>query len=387
MQYWVWLTTRHHINAAFGAALLDWFGSPQAIWEAQREALAAVPSMTQVRLDSLLEKDLSGAQRILRDCKKSDTYIVTIQDENYPYHLRSILQPPLLLYVRGSLPDFRQKLAITIVGTRKASPYGLHASRYFAGNLAQNNCIIVSGMALGIDGQANRAAIEAGGTTVAVLGCGTDVCYPWQNEPLMKEIIQHGAVISEYPPGTEPTAWHFPQRNRIMTGLSRGVLLVEAPKKSGAMISANYALEQGRDVFAVPADINRPNGEGCNMRIREGSAELVQSPADILAYYGHTEDIQYQTVLANKPQRPAPQRKLAANTPAPAPAVKRKVEGNEVECKVWQAVAQQHKTVDAIVDHTGLSAAEVLTALTMLEVGAYIIRADDGVYPAADAEL
>lgn len=384
MQYWVWLTTRHHINAAFGAALLEHFGSPQAIWEAQRDMLEAVPSMTQVRMDALMEKDLSGAQRILQDCQKSQTNIVTIFDDDYPYHLRDIAQPPLVLYVRGTLPDFRQKLAITIVGTRKASPYGLQASRYFAGNLAQNGCIIVSGMALGIDGQANRAAIEAGGTTVAVLGCGTDVCYPWQNEQLMQQIIQHGAVISEYPPGTEPTAWHFPQRNRIMTGLSRGTLLVEAPKNSGAMISANYALEQGRDVFAVPADINRPNGEGCNMRIREGSAELVQSPADILAYYGHTESIPY--TAAHKTQRPVPQRKLAAKSSAPEP-VKRKVDGTETECKVWQAVAQQYKTVDAIVDHTGLSAAEVLTALTMLEVGAYITRTDDGVYPAADAEL
>lgn len=285
MIYWVWLTTRPNFNASFGLALLDVFGSPRSVWEADRAALSEVTSMTAGRMESLMQKDLSYARRILEDCEKQDIRIVTLRDAEYPDPLRDIANRPLLLYVRGRLPDFRKAPSVTVVGTRNATRYGLDAARFFAGTLAQNGFIIVSGMALGIDAQANRAALEAGGQTVAVLGCGVDVCYPWQNETLMKDIIAHGAVVSEYPPGTEPAHWRFPQRNRIMTGMSRGTILIEAPKKSGALISAELALEQGRDVFAVPGGINHPESEGCNIRIREGAAELVQSPADILAYY------------------------------------------------------------------------------------------------------
>ncbi|MDO5783633.1 MAG: DNA-processing protein DprA [Eubacteriales bacterium] len=390
--YWIWLATRAGCGAAFGRQMIEYFGTPEAVWRALREEIAAVPSMTRMRQDALMDKDLTYPRRIIEDCEKQEISIVTLADPNYPALLRQINSPPLLLYVRGTLPDFRTRLAVSIVGTRKATKYGLHASRYFAGTLAQNDCIIVSGMALGIDGTANRAAIEAGGQTVAVLGCGVDVCYPWQHKQLMEDIIRHGAVISEYPPGTEPKGRHFPVRNRIITGLSRGTLVVEAPKKSGALISADLALEQGRDVFAVPADINRPNSAGCNNIIRKGCAELVQVPADILAYYGQRE--------RKKPAAarivPIEQRKLAAPNPlaaeeqadaAPPVMEMRRLEGSVEERAVWCAVHDGQYTVDAIVESTGLTASTVLTALTMLELGVYIIRAGDGYRAADDVEL
>lgn len=389
--YWVWLATRSGVGAAFGRQMIERFGTPEAIWRATREEIAAVPSMTQLRQYALMDKDLTYPHRILEDCEKQDIDIVTLADEQYPVLLRQINAPPLLLYVRGTLPDFRARLAVSIVGTRKATKYGLYAARYFAGTLAQQDCIIVSGMALGIDGVANRAAIEAGGQTVAVLGCGVDVCYPWQHQRLMEDIIRHGAVISEYPPGTEPKGRHFPVRNRIITGLSRGTLIVEAPKKSGALISADLALEQSRDVFAVPADINRPNSEGCNNIIRRGSAELVQSPADILSYYGQEHKTRTKARVV-----PIEQRKLASPSPfaaakqaddAPPVMEMRKLEGSPEERAVWYAVHDGQYTVDAIVEATGLTAAAVLTALTMLEVGVYVIRAGDGYRAADDVEL
>ena len=385
--YWVWLTTRSGCGAVFGRKLIEQFGTPEAVWRAAREDIAAVPSITRMLADALMDKDLTYPHRILDDCARQDIEIVTLADEHYPALLRQINNPPLLLYVRGTLPDFRTHLAISIVGTRRATKYGLHASRYFAGNLAQNGCIIVSGMALGIDGMANRAAVEAGGQTVAVLGSGVDVCYPWQHKQLLEDITAHGAVISEYPPGTEPHGRHFPVRNRIITGLSRGTLVVEAPQKSGALISADLALEQGRDIFAVPADINRPNSAGCNHLIRKGGAELVQTPTDILSYYGQREQNGSRAAAVRQPETPVVvQEELRIDTAAPPVMEMRRLEGSAEERAVWCAVRNGCHTVDAIVDETGLTASVVLTALTMLEIGVYLIRAGDGYRTADDVE-
>ncbi|MDO4173271.1 MAG: DNA-processing protein DprA [Eubacteriales bacterium] len=388
--YWLWLATRPGCTVRFLNRLLDQFGEPEAVWRAKQEQLSGFPRMNHIRMESLLEKDLTHVNRIAHDCQKQQIHIVTQEDNQYPAPLRQIADPPLVLYVRGTMPDFDHKLAISVVGTRSCTPYGLHAARYFAGRLAQNGCIVVSGMALGIDGAANQAALDADGETVAVLGCGVDVCYPWQHETLMADIVRHGAVISEYPPGTEPKGKHFPNRNRIITGLSRGTLVVEAPKKSGALISADLALDQGREVFAVPGDINRPSCAGCNFLIRQGGAGLVQEPADILAHYGRED----QTYASAQKRREPPAARLASRTQmqrakqdqVPLAYQNRKLDVSPEERAVWMAVHDGHGTVDAIVEETGLPAAVVLTALTMLEVNAYVIATGGGYRPAADIQ-
>lgn len=380
--YWLWLATRPRCSARFCGHLLERFGSPEAIWRAEQQEFEDIPQLNKVKMDSLMEKDLMVAQHIEETCRKQDIQIVTLEDERYPQLLREIPDPPLVLYVRGTLPDFTDRVSVSIVGTRKCTRYGKQAAWHFAGNLAQRGVIIVSGMAIGIDGTANRAAIEAGGETVAVLGCGVDVCYPWQHKQLMDDIMQHGAVISEYPPGTEPKGTHFPVRNRIITGLGKGTLIVEAPKKSGALISADLALEQGRDVFAVPGDINRPSSAGCNARIRQGAAELVQEPADILAQYQlhgqpHTAQAAAGKTGIHTGDAEREREKKAL----------RRLEGSEEERTVWCAVHDGQETVDAIVEKTGLPAASVLTALTMLEVGQYVAATESGYQAAADVEL
>lgn len=382
--YWLWLASRPDRSIALSRKLLEHFGTPENIWRAAREDFAAFPDINQARLEALLDKDLTFPQRIEQDCARQNITIVPLDDPRYPAPLREINDPPLVLYVRGTLPDFTGRLSISIVGTRRCSPYGKDAARHFAGKLAQKQCLIVSGMALGIDGTANAAALDAGGETVAVLGCGVDVCYPWQNKALYDRIIERGAVISEYPPGTEPVAWHFPARNRIITGLSAGTLVVEAPKKSGALISADLALEQGREVFAVPGDINRANSAGCNQLIRQGGAELVQSPADILAHFGDAAP-QRSTYRVHQPKRKAPAAP-ARETPREEPRqpAGRQLEGTPQEQAVWRAVSAGQETVDALVSATGLPAAEVLTALTMLEVGQYVVATSSGYQAAAD---
>ena len=374
--YWLWLATR--CGARFGKRLLEQFGSPEAIWRADRQAFVDIPRLNKHKLDALMEKDLTVAEHIQADCLKQGIQILTLFDEVYPELLRNIPDPPLVLYVRGTLPDFTDRLSISIVGTRNCTRYGKQAAWHFAGNLAQRGVIIVSGMALGIDGTANRAAIEAGGETVAVLG---DVCYPLQHKQLMEDIVRHGAVISEYPPGTEPFGKNFPVRNRIITGLGQGTLIVEAPKKSGALISADLALEQGRDVFAVPGDINRPSSAGCNARIRQGAAELVQEPADILSQYQLTDaHTQRELEPVERVEQPLP-KKESRRKP-----IMRQLEGSEEECIVWRAVHDGLETVDAIVEKTGLPAASVLTALTMLEVGQYVVATESGYQAAADVK-
>lgn len=393
--YWLWLATRPGCTVRFLTRLLEQFATPEEVWKAVREDLSDFPRMNHIRLEALMEKDLTYANRIAQDCREQDIRIITWEDEQYPAPLRQIADPPLVLYVRGTLPDFSSHLAISVVGTRKCTPYGMHAARYFAGKLAQNGCIIVSGMALGIDGAANQAALDAGGMTIAVLGCGVDVCYPWQHEKLMQDIVRHGAVISEYPPGTEPKGKHFPIRNRIITGLSRGTLVVEAPKKSGALISADLALEQGREVFAIPGDINRPSCAGCNNLIRQGGAELVQEPSDILSHYERTDAKRIPVRhIRKKPEqqelRLASQTQLQHSSQAkqtPLVYQNRTLDVSPDERTVWLAVHNGYETVDAIVEETGLPTAVVLTALTMLEVNAYVVITSSGYRPAADIQL
>ena len=383
IRYWLWLATRPGCGIKRCQKLLEQFGTPQDIWKLTRRELTPVSFLQAKQMDALMDKDLTHADVIVRQCEKQHIAMVPLTDERYPASLREIADPPLILYVRGMLPDVTNQLAIAVVGTRKATRYGLQAARYFGGVLAQNGCIIVSGMARGVDGAANRAALDAGAYTVAVLGCGVDVCYPWQHEQLMRDIAAHGAVISEYPPGTQPAAHHFPERNRIITGLCRATLVIESPKKSGSLISADRALEQGRDVFAVPGDINRPNSAGCNQLIRQGAAELVQTPADILSYYGqpHVQEL-------TRPQQPeAELPRVAAKPPVepePEPPQMRALTGSETEKIVWHAVHDGRRTVDAIVEHTGVPASDVLTALTMLEIGAYVRRRDDGYHASED---
>jgi DNA processing protein len=206
--------------------------------------------------------------------------ILTLGEENYPKRLKEIYDPPPVLYVRGELRK-QDELAISIVGSRKTSPYGRWFTERVSRELAQQGVTIVSGMARGIDSVAHQGAISEGGRTIAVLGCGVDIVYPRENRRLCEQVIDHGAVVSEFPMESPPEAGHFPKRNRIISGLSLGVVVVQAGKDSGSLITANYALEQGRDVFAVPGNVGAESTQGTNHLIKQG-AKLVESSEDIL---------------------------------------------------------------------------------------------------------
>jgi DNA processing protein len=224
-------------------------------------------------LEKVVERELS----LLREVGGR---VITLKDEEYPKRLKDIYDPPALLYVRGELKK-EDEFAISIVGSRKTTPYGRWFTEKVSQELARHGVTIVSGMARGIDSLAHWGAISGGGRTIAVLGCGVDVIYPSENRNLFAKMIDRGAILSEFPMGSPPEGGHFPRRNRIISGLSLGVVVVQASEKSGSLITAGYALEQGREVFAVPGNVGTESSRGTHRLIKEG-AKLVESSEDIL---------------------------------------------------------------------------------------------------------
>ena len=279
LKYWVWLAELPGLKSSQRLALLRHFGSPEDVFFADREELLLAEGVSPAQAE--LDHDLSAADRILADCQRLGQRIMTIQDAEYPQRLRNIFDPPLTLYVRGRMPAIDEEAAIAVVGTRDCTPYGIAAAERISQELAASGAVVVTGLAKGVDSAAARGALRAGGTVVGVVGNGLDVYYPWESKDLYEDVAAAGVLISEYPPGSEPEKHHFPARNRIMSGLGAATLVVEAPERSGALITARLALDQGRDVYALPGRATDPLSGGCNRLIRQG-AGLVSSPEEFL---------------------------------------------------------------------------------------------------------
>lgn len=282
--HWIWLAHRPGVTDREKARLLRHFQDPEEIFYADHQALRYVEDLSEKALEGLKVKDLRQAERIADACSREKLHILTYRDAAYPAKLRNIADPPAVLYYKGQLPDFDASPVIAVVGTRKASAYGLTTAKRMGYQIARCGGVVVSGMAYGIDGFAMSGALTAGGKTVGVLGCGADIVYPASNRSLFRDVEANGCIISEFQPGAQPSKWSFPKRNRIISGLSNGVLVVEAPERSGALITARLAAEQGRDVFAVPGNIDQPSCVGSNRLLREG-AGMVSTGWDILCEY------------------------------------------------------------------------------------------------------
>jgi len=275
---WIRLNMAEGMGIPRKLELLRILKTPEAVFELGCKELTGLGLKPHQAYSLLQPEKLQESEEILSICEKKGIRVIPLDDDEYPELLRYIHDPPLVLYVKGIIP---KGMCIGIVGSRKATGYGMDTAFRLASDLAEEGCVIVSGMARGIDTAAHTGALHAEGKTIAVLGCGPDKVYPPENRGLMERIIKNGAVISEYPPGTKPETYHFPVRNRIISGTSLGVIVVEASRKSGSLITAQAALEQGREVFAVPGNINHLNSQGTNRLIREG-AKLVTSADDIL---------------------------------------------------------------------------------------------------------
>ncbi|MEA5039012.1 MAG: DNA-processing protein DprA [Clostridiaceae bacterium] len=363
MQYLIWLTTTAALPPEKAWALLARFGSGKAVFEAETDELSRVLLLTPAEKQRLKKRDLAPAQRILADCRRQGIHILSIVDEHYPQRLKAIYDPPLILYVRGELPELNDLPAIAVVGTRRCTPYGAVTAEKLAFGLSQNGVVVISGMAEGVDSAAHRGALKGGTPTIAVFGTAIDGCYPAINGGLLRDILRHGAAVSEYPPGAKTGRGGFPRRNRIMSGLSLGVAVAEAPDKSGALITAGLALDQGRDVFAVPGGVDAPGSAGANELIQRG-AKLIRNAEDILCEYRGVYRLSPPAQAAPVIREPvasvyaAASKSGAISTPAPA----------STDDPLLAALCGGPLPLEELTVRTGLSSSDLLAKLTVLEL-------------------
>lgn len=387
--YWLWLAQCNEVKDGVKAALVRQFEDPERLFFAEKQEIldAEIEGLTGEHLDILLRHDLSAAEETLSDCAKAGLQVLTYDSPLYPRRLKAIYDPPIVLYYRGTLPDFDKLPTIGVVGTRHPSVYGRQAAKRLGGEIAAAGGLVVSGLAEGIDGAAMEAALSAGFPAVGVLGCGADVVYPRKHKALFQETERLGCILSEYAPGSPPLGWHFPRRNRIISGLSCGVVVVEAPERSGSLLTAKHALEQGRDVFVVPGNVDMESFRGSNRLLRSG-AIAVSSGRDVMEEY----DLLYPEKLLPKKglDKPKKAEKQEPKPEAPEILKKKTIDNgnsppysgqNDIlqglsadEQTVMTAIGTGIESVDDVIAKTGLPSGKVLGILTMLEIRKKIVR-------------
>ncbi len=285
--YWIWLSQAVTAGTEAFGKLINKFSSPREIYEANDADIAACIGSRSRDISALSDKNLSSAEKILGFCMSKNIGILTYSDEKFPNALRKISNPPVLLYYRGVLPDFNSECLISVVGTRRLTDYGRKNAFEIGSDLAKAGAVIVSGMAIGIDGVAMAGALSSGGVTVAFLGSGIDVCYPEVHQTLARAIVKNGCVMTEYCPGTKPDGYNFPRRNRLISGISSAAIVIEGKERSGSLITARCAKMQGKALYALPGNVDNETSEVTNLLIKNG-AKLITSAYDIVADFEYT---------------------------------------------------------------------------------------------------
>lgn len=362
--YWIWLSSLsgHFSNKI--TALFEHFDTAEDIYNASIEDYKKVPGLTRSDALILSNKDLTHAEKIVNQCKDNDIKILVYDDINYPDMLRQIESPPYVLYVKGEIMNWDRLFTIGVVGTRSCTEYGVNIATGFSYAMARRGVTVVSGMARGIDSAAARGALKAGGKTIAVFGCGLDRCYPPENVKLMKQITENGAIISEYPPGTPPLGDHFPERNRIISGLSKGVLLIEAPEKSGALSTSRCALASGKDLFVVPGSIFSPTFAGSHQMLKEGG-RIAVSANDVLMEY--PKDLEKLT-----PPEKSDEASAINNIRRVSIDDEKYASLEENEKKIIGLLIEQNMHIEDIKDKTGFDMGVLNSTLPVLEMTGFI---------------
>lgn len=357
IRHWLALLRAPHVGPATFRTLLQEFAEPAAVFGLRSGALEQA-GLKPETIDYLRDPDWERVDADLAWLESASASVVTFEDAVYPALLREIPDPPPLLFVLGDVEVLGRK-QLALVGSRNPTPAGRETARDFARHLAANGLVITSGLALGIDGASHEGALDGGGLTVAVVGTGLDRVYPARHRELAHRIAQNGALVSEFPLGTPPAAGNFPRRNRLISGLSMGVLVVEAALQSGSLITARLAAEQGREVFAVPGSIHNPQARGCNALIRQG-AKLVETARHIFEELGG--------FAAPAPGEPA------APDGVPTPELDAEYR------RVLESVGHEPTPVDAVVKRSGLTADAVCSMLLVLELQGLIASTSSGHY-------
>lgn len=366
---WMWLCVSVNLKREKQLLLLEKFKTIENIYNAGLSEYAELGFLQPEEMNLLLNKDLCEAEKEFLKLSDYGVYTLTIDQPDYPEVLKHIYDPPTLLYCKGKFVNMNKYLCLAVVGTRKATAYGKSCSHNLAKSLASQGAVIISGMALGIDSKAHEGALDAGAPTVAVVGCGLDIVYPPSNANLMEKIIKTGMVISEYPLHSTPERYHFPERNRIISGISQGTIVVEADVKSGSLITANMANEQGRDIFAVPGNINSVCSKGTNALIKDG-AKLVLCADDIIDEFNHS----YPERIYNMMHREEPIFSEKRETYTPQTDI------SNPEDKILEIIKGGPANADKICEISRLDIGSVNSALLLMELKGTVIKSAGGYY-------
>lgn len=387
IKYWLWLSSQTRLSPRARAAIAEYYGDAEAAFNSPAGDFSRVPGVGRLEAQLLEQRDMSRVDPILAACHAQGIDIVTLQDAAYPARLRNIFAPPVVLYVKGSLKGLDEEAAVAVIGTRKASPYGLKMGRNLAWEIARSGGTVVSLLTEGIDEAAARGALLAGGRCIGVLGCA----HREREGSLAMDVIRSGALVSEYPPGTPTQRSFFRDRNRIAAGLSVAVTVVEAPEGSGALLFAAEALEQGREIFAVPGNADAPNSAGTIELIKQG-AKPATCGWDVLEEFAAL----YPEKLRAERAARAPEREMPEPPQSSCPEVERARDGkkeidkekgkgyidlreqlsglSEEQLEIVKAISGGSQHIDDIIEATGYTAAKVLSQLTLLEIKGYVKR-------------
>lgn len=365
IKYWLWFVMAIGHKRATASKLLEKVnGDPGRLYNFKESQLKELCLLGHEDIKKLCNKDMYKVERELRFAQMYGVKIISQHSPEYPIGFFDYHDPPFVLYIRGEHFQPENELSIAIVGTRECSQHGFNTAKRLACELAECGITIVSGMAKGIDAAAHRGALEANGKTLAVLGCGVNIVYPKENEQLMGRIMNNGSVISEFPFETTPLAGNFPLRNRIISGLSLGVVIVEAKERSGALITADMALEQGKEVFAVPGNVGNPLSGGTNLLIKNG-AKLITDVYDILEEYQN----QYEHIFSKKPSQADSAKKDKVND-----------ELSQEQQLVLTALKDGQKHIEVLCRICNLDMGKINGILTMLEIQGHIIALPGKIY-------
>ena len=355
----IWLNHLGGISYQMVLDLIDYFGNLMEIWDADAGHLYKVLTNHRIIVEKMLKtRGKQDLKNIMDYNSGQDFHIRTILDEDYPNKLKNIYNPPYVLFLKGITK--LEKPLVSIVGARKSTAYGRWAAKMFAKQLVEWDVGIISGLAMGIDAEAHKGAIDAHGYTVAVLGCGINICYPKSNHQLYKEVEKAGCIISEYGPNIKPLKHNFPARNRIISGLSDAVIVVEAGEQSGTLITVGHALDQGKDVFALPGNINNYQSKGTNKLIKEG-ANILLDIEDVI------EELKYKYSLENKKAK-----------------VEIKESLSREEMKIYDIIKKESLHIDLISYKSGINISNLNRILTILELKGFIQQTKGKIFTACN---